>query len=280
MADMDLRLETAGLERAMDMAEEWSNSTPAFLVTRTAQRIVKKTIAYTPCVSQGTIDTELAVTYSPGKTPTGRLSKQKKNRVLSFGMESNTERFDQPLAILIQLARMAPGSNYNALTNNLWRLPAGFEMLKGLDAAGRQAVLQELATRMTKSRHSSTHFLIAGWASAARKIYNLLGSYIRGDSGAPPLDDGFSDKAVSPKPNMSDLKYLSDSGSAQVSVGNMIGMIDATVNGSNAENYNKALSMYGIQPLQRAIDEVAVEMTKHYMKKDMAEMAQAFNAIR
>src|ERR1017187_8433906 len=104
MADMDLRLETAGLERAMDMAEEWSNSTPAFLVTRTAQRIVKKTIAYTPCVSQGTIDTELAVTYSPGKTPTGRLSKQKKNRVLSFGAGDPDV---VPLAYLIQLERMA-----------------------------------------------------------------------------------------------------------------------------------------------------------------------------
>ena len=280
MADMDFRLETAPLERAMDMAEEWSESSPSFLAARTAQRIASKAAKYTPFVTQETIDTELAVTYSPGKTPTGRLSKQKKNRVLKFGFAENEDRFDEPLAYLIQLARMAPGSNYNATTNNRWRLPAGFEMLKGLDAAGRMAVLQELATRMVKARHSSTHFLVSGWASAAKKIYNLLGSYIRGDTGAPPLDDGFSDQKVSPKPNMSDVKYSNDRESAQVNVGNIIGMLDSTVNGSNSENYNKALSIYGIQPLQRAIDEVAVEMTEHYMKKDMAEIAAALNAIR
>jgi site-specific recombinase len=45
-------------------------------------------------------------------------------------------------------------------------------------------------------------------------------------------------------------------------------------------NYNEALIKYGTQPLQRAIDEVAAEMTEHYMAKDMREMAAAFNAIR
>jgi hypothetical protein len=241
---------------------------------------VSKAIKYTPFVSVGTIDTELDVVYAPGKTPTGKLSRAKKNARLLPGKAQNKYRHDEPLAYLIQLARMKPGSNYNKLTNNRWRLPGGFTMLKGLDAAGRTTVLQGLAERMIKARHSSTHFLVSGWASAAKKIYNLLGSYLRGDSGAPPLEEGFSGKSVSPKPNMSGLKFVTGRTSAAVVVSNMIGMVDATVNGSNADNYNKALSMHGIGPLQRAMDEVAVEMVEHYQAKDMREMAAAFNAIR
>jgi hypothetical protein len=280
MADMDFHLDTTALDRAMDLANEWSSSAPAYLVARTAQRIVSKTIKYTPSVSVGTIDAELDVAYAPGKTPGGKLSRQVSKARLLPGKDQNTERQDEPLAYLIQLARMAPGSNYNRLTNNRWRLPGGFTMLKGLDSVDRTAVLQQLAERMIKARHSSTHFLVSGWASAAKKLYNLLGSYIRGDSEAPPLEDGFSDKTVSPKPNMSDLRYSSGQEVAQVVVSNMIGMVDSSVNGSNADNYNKALLLHGIQPLQRAMDEVAEEMKEHYMAKDMKEMAAQFNAIR
>ena len=124
MADSDFRLDTRPLERAMDLAESWSGSTPAFLVIRTAQRITSKVQDYTPFTSQGTIDTELEVVFAPGKTPTGRMSKQKKNAVPMFGTEKDAGS-EKSLAYLIQLARMAPGSKYNALTNNRWRLPAG-----------------------------------------------------------------------------------------------------------------------------------------------------------
>lgn len=264
----------------MDMAEEWSGSAPNFLAARTAQRIVSKTIEYTPFVSVATIDTELDIAYAPGKTPGGKLSRQASKARLLPGKAPNKYRHDEPLAYLIQLARMKAGSNYNNITNNRWRLPGGFEMLRGLDSVSRTTVLQGLAERMTKARHSSTHFLVSGWVSAAKKLYNLLGSYLRGDDGAPPLEDGFSDKSVSPKPNMSELKFSSGRDSAEVVVSNMIGMVDAHVNGSNADNYNKALSMHGIGPLQRAIDEVARQMAEHYQAKDMREMAAQFNAIR
>ena len=277
---MDFRLDTQALDRAMDMAEEWSASAPSFLAARAAQRIVTKTIQYTPFVTMGEVDTELDVAYAPGKTPTGKLSKQASKARLLPGKAENTQRQDEPLAYLIQLARMKPGSNYNTITNNRWRLPGGFGMLKGLDSVDRQAVLQGLAERMIKARHSSTHFLVSGWAAAAKKLYNLLGTYLRGDDGPPALDSFFSEKMVAPKPNMGELKYSTGTDSVEVVVSNMIGMVDAQVNGSNAENYNKALSLHGIGPLQRAMDEVSNEMVEHYQKKDMREMAAAFNSIR
>jgi hypothetical protein len=282
MAGIELKLDTSSLDRAMDLAESWSESTPAFLVIRTAQRITSKLKEYTPFVSQETIDTELEVVFAPGKTPTGRLSKQKKYTVPMFGAEQDAGS-GRSLAYMIQLARMAPGSEYNRLTNNRWRLPAGFEMLKGMDKAGRTTVLQALADRMLKARHSSTHFLVAGWASAAKKIFNLRGFSERiegGENGGSSLDEGFSEQKVSPKPNMSEVNFTTSKNSATITVENRIGLEDSRVNGSNAVNYNEALIKYGTQPLQRAIDEVAAEMTEHYMAKDMREMAAAFNAIR
>lgn len=282
MADLDMKLDMGSLDRAMHMAESWSASTPGFLAIRTAQRIVSKVQDYTPFTSQGTIDTELEVVFAPGKTPTGRLSKQSKNATALFGTQQDAGG-EKSLAYLIQLARMAPGSKYNATTNNRWRLPAGFEMLKGLDKTGRATLLQALADRMLRARHSSTHFLIAGWASSAKKVYALRGWLSRieaGEYGGDDLNAGFSNQKVSPKPNMSGVKFTTGSTSAEIVVSNRIGMEDSMVNGSNAENYNKALMTYGMPALQRAVDDVSVEMVEHYWPKEQAEMAQAFNAIR
>ena len=278
MADVEFKLDLTSLNRAMALAENWSNSFPSFLVARTAQRIVRKTRKYTPFVTVDEIDEELDVAYAPGKTRKGKLSVAKKHRIPIPGMASNLYRHDEPLAYLIQLARMSPGSVYNIRTHNRWMLPGGFQRLKGLDSAGRATVLQGLARRMTMARHSSTHFLVSGWASAAKKIYNLLGFYLRGaaEDAAAPLEDGFSGKSVSPKPNMSFVTFSNSAGSAMVMVSNMIG----TSGSVNAENYNKALVKYGTNPLQRAIDEVAVKMTEHYWPKEQREMASAFNAIR
>ena len=289
---MDFQLDTKPLDSAIDLAKTWSGSTAQFLVLRTAQRIVSKARRYTPFVAVGTIDAELDVAYAPGKTPTGKLSKQAKNARFLPGMATTKgskwtqwreETFGEkmPLAYMIQLARMKPGSNYNQLTNNRWRLP-GFQMLKGLDAISRITVLQGLAERMIKARHSSTHFLMSGWVSAAKKLYNLRGAYK--SAGGPPLDSdldaGFSGKAVSAKPNMSAVKFAASSDTAEITVGNLIGMVDARVNGSNAANYNRALMQHGGPALQRAINEVSGEMTEHYLEKEMKAMAAAFGAIR
>ena len=264
MADIDLQLDMGPMNRAMHLAESWSESTPIFLAVRTAQRIVTKANEYTPAVSVGQIDSELDVAYFPGKTPkTGKPSKQAKNAIPLFGNEQDAGS-ERSLAFLIQLARMAPGSNYNALTSNRWRLPAGFEMLKGLDATGRVSVLQDLAARMVKARHSSIAFLKSGWASAGKKVYNLRGFLKRGADGDAAtesiLEAGFSDKSVAPKPNMSFVTFSSTDTSASCTVQNRIGMEDAQVNGSNAENYNKAMHDRGLPALQRAVDDVAAEM--------------------
>jgi hypothetical protein len=128
--------------------------------------IVLNAQAETPFVAVGNIDIELDVLVT-GVTKAGRPSKAKNPR---FHKVSTLPGARVPLAVLIVMARTNPDSAYSRSTGNRWPLSlAALPTGKGSGPA-RRAIIAQWVSRMTLSRHSSTHFLQHGWAAPARAL--------------------------------------------------------------------------------------------------------------
>jgi hypothetical protein len=128
--------------------------------------IVLNAQAETPYVAIGNIDNELDVVVS-GVTKMGRPSKAKKPR---FHKVVTLPGARVPLAVLIVMARTNPNSAYSQRTGNRWPLNLG-DLPKGPGSMpARQAIIAQWVSRMTLSRHSSTHFIQHGWAGPARTL--------------------------------------------------------------------------------------------------------------
>ena len=188
MADIDLQLDMGPLNRAMHLAESWSESTPIFLAVRTAQRIVTKATEYTPAVSVGQIDSELDVAYFPGKTPkTGKLSKQSKNAIPLFGNEQDAGS-ERSLAFLIQLARMALVSRtltpetVDAFADLCETIVVQREMLATIR---RDGLMQTLLTGA--SVVSQAHPLIAKWTALKVRVEASKARFLLTGTGKPAV---------------------------------------------------------------------------------------------
>lgn len=128
--------------------------------------IVLNAQADTPYVHVGNIDAELDVVVT-GVTKLGRPSKAKKPR---FHKVTAVQGARVPLAVLIVMARTNPSSAYSRSTGNRWPLSLG-ALPTGLGSGpARQAMIGQWVSRMTLSRHSSTHFIQHGWAAPARTL--------------------------------------------------------------------------------------------------------------
>lgn len=227
--------------------------------------IVLNAQADTPFVAIANIDSELDVVVT-GVTKLGRPSKAKKPR---FHQVTAVQGARVPLAVLIVMARTNPDSEYSRSTGNRWPLSLGALPTGPGSAAARQAMIGQWVSRMTLSRHSSTHFIQHGWAGPARTLLsnpNFKGWASRGMrrgnvSAGNNLDPGQLGMAI--------IDIVGDS--CVVTAENAVG------EGSNEvldAQRRMALIEHGQGPLQRAIDLEASQIVRkmqEYLDRGMQQ---------
>ncbi len=272
-------IDTTKLTAAFELAIRYSTRAPEKMVRDSAFYVAVKAQNLTPFVSQATIDTELGTLVTPRMGKRGQPLSQKyaKNKTLSSGRRVTTNRGTAvPLmAMIIQasvirpdVARSTPAAKrYNQLTHFRWaRISSPF---RGVSRAAGAAAMRAAVDRAIKSRHSSTHFLAAGWVAVCQK----LRAYRYG--GAPALD---VPAGLAPDASLGTFTVTGTGAKVTITIENLVGMLPGA-RGNNSENYNRALHQYGAGPLQQAVDEQARNMFDRYLPRMQSELAAPFNAL-
>lgn len=289
MVAFDAKIDSSGLRNAIAWRREVLSSkrTMRQIVTSAAMEVAVNAAKMMPFVDPARINQELSVTYSPGRTKTGKMSIQKSKRIAAggpygvqrtnpatFGRTTATVRRPIPLAALIIQASVLgarsgkdgasqPGmSKYNRTTNMRYARP--YSPFYGKTRQAGQEAMRAAVNRMIKARRSSTHFLQSGWndaiAGLSKETANRGRSFMRGVN--------------APKGLRGSVVIRDDGYNVSVQIENSTGM-----SGVNARNFNSALWRYGAGALQTAVDDEAAKMVAYTERKMNADNA-AFNAMR
>lgn len=246
-------IDTSVLRRAIPEIVAFGRRTMIEQCVTSAAIIVLDAQAETPYVAVGNIDVELDVVVT-GVTKLGKPSKAKKPR---YHKVTAVQGARVPLAVLIVMARTNPESEYSRRTGNRWPLSLGALPTGPGSMPARQAMIAQWVSRMTLSRHSSTHFIQHGWAGPARTLL------------ADPNFKGWASRGMK-RGNVAAGNHL-DPGELGMAVIDIAG--DACVvtaenavgEGSNDvldESRRQALITHGSGPLQRAIDREAGQIIR------------------
>lgn len=258
-------IDTSVLQRAIPELVAFGRRSMQEQCVTSAAIIVINAQAETVYVLVGNIDAELEVEVT-GITKTGRPSKAKKPR---FQKVTAVQGARVPLAVLIVMARTNPNSAYSRSTGNRWPLSLASLPSGPGSGAARQAMIGQWVSRMTLSRHSSTHFIQHGWAGPIRTLLadpNFRGWASRGLRGGNiaagnKLDGGALGSAV--------IDIAGDA--CLVTAENAIG------EASNAildEQRRNALIEHGTGPLQAEVDREAAGMAgkiSEYLERGMKQ---------
>lgn len=215
----------------------------------------KSHMHYTP---QALIDAELLVEKEPRIGKRGKPIKSKPNYKGAAGTSRNYA--DVPLSVLIIQARSDPESNYNERTNSRYAL--AHSPFYGVSREAGRLAMKAMESRMIKGRHSSTKFLLSGWAPAVK----ALRPYAWRGANYPPL----TFTAGLEFQDLGGFKIATDS-SPNATISNRVGM-----EGVQGEKFNKAMNEYGLPVLVEAI---RIEQTKMIARaeKMLAEANAQFN---
>ena len=258
ISGLSVTFDMSGLNTAIAAAEVYSKRTPAIAVNTAAYVVAKFAWSKMPVTDIGRIDSELGVIVTP-IVPTVGVRK---------GETNITMRSSKSRAMMIAISRMHPGSKYSRLTGNYW--PVEKPDTKGVIAFLN--FMEQVAERMVRARHSSTHFLQSCWIPAIRALEPFADrSAVRG-------------RAASAGPRGND-KFVPDSGSAVPAVEGAIYAVAeitnaAGVSGSNDvlnRKHNVALWLYGAPALQSAIDDEAFHQMEYVNEH---EFQRAFGPLR
>lgn len=227
--------------------------------------IVLNAQADTPYVAMGNIDIELDVMVT-GVTAKGRPSKAKNPR---FHKVTALQGARVPLAVLIVMARTNPDSAYSRSTGNRWPLSLGALPTGKGSMAARIEKIAEWVSRMTLSRHSSTHFLQHGWAGPVRTLLSN------------PNFKGWASRGMrTGKVGSMNTLDSSDLGQAVIDIAGdscVVTAENAVGEGSNEvldEKRRAALILHGSGPLQLAIDREASQIIgkmQEYLDRGMKQ---------
>jgi|GEM_PF-2158021 hypothetical protein len=221
----------------------------------------------TIAVTVGRIDADLEVQVR-GFTAKGRASRAKRpDHKISFPVAG----VRVPMAVLIIMARMNPGSNYNKLTGGRWALPANMLPTGPGTALERQAMIQALQTQMASSRHSSTHFIQHGWGPAIRTLLS-----------DPAYYAGRSRMRINAQAKINPTNLLNNSslGNAVIELtgDQCVVMAENDIGGAGnavlAEKHRAALIRVGLQPLEQAIYKEAASIfrkVQDYLDRGMKQ---------
>lgn len=224
------------LTAAIEQASRYTKQTMAKVINTTAYFVSKDAKENTPFVPIARIDSELGISFKAGLTPTGKISKSKRNRVAVIPDESLAEK--------IIIARANPNSNYNRRTNNRWAIAP----LRGT-MAQKRAVITVYARKMIAQRHSGSKFLASGWIPATRILRGL----------AFDPDGAIDIEGYKPKGTASPAR---EGLTVEASIENDVGL-----SGVNAAGYNQALNLYGGPVLQDAINREGVSKMNYALEK-------------
>ena len=255
------KIDTSGLNTALALAQDYTRRTPA-LACNTAMFFVARYVAKnTPKVSPSTINTELNVTVIPGITMTkgGKLSKAKKNMLASSQVGGASRTTGVPLGVLIMMARMKPGSNYNVTTGGRYAINA--RPAKGTFRTWMKTSIN----RMIKARRSSTAFIASSAVSIIKALEPFVAMQYR--RGAAPMDSQ-AYGAYKKHRNV-------DKGEATVAVDGVTTYAEMLLNigasGANSESHNAAMHrMMG--PVVQAGVSAETQNTINFIKKRADEM--------
>lgn len=270
MFTVDVSVDMSGFQEAFELANQFTKRTPAEACNVAGYYIAAAAQRATPFVELQTIDSELAVEMLPVMGKRGKPLKNKKTYRGKPGGLSVVQGV--PFSVLIIQARSNPNSRYNALTEGRYALMQS--PFKGLSRAAGRAAMAEAEDRMIKGRHSSPHFIAAGWVPA-RKILAFARRY-GAASGVDTVLDALTQTA------------MSASGSLGFAIAAIEGNLDAFCfiendvgmgGGPNESNYNKALWEYGLEPLQMAVDVEGIKQMNYYLKKTGADFRYEWNRL-
>lgn len=268
-------IDTTSLDEAVAMALRVTTQEPRNLVLNVGRGIALRAKALTPFVRQETIDTELGVISTPILSTRGKrkgLPLKSGRQNYQLGAPSAEEQGPEFLAMRIVLARMWPHTPYNQRTHQRWAIDR-MQFSPGAGVVGFWRKVQQTAKRMVASRHSSTHFLQAGWSAVYRKLTGLRygGTSLVQES---VID---VDAEVTPEQfnDLGDVSLFGSGSSVSLVLENLVGM-----KGVNAISYNVALHKHGEGPLQAAANEKAAELQTRYLPQWESELARRWNAVR
>lgn len=256
-------MDISGLQAAINERVKYLGRTSAEVVNNAAFWVAYNTAKNTPFTSIGKITTELGVTVNPILGKRGRFLKVTKKNSRMEGKAFGSYRTEVPLAALIIQARSNRLSKYSFLTNGRYFSESPFKGKSRLDGA---IAMEGAISRMIKARRSSIKFLASGWKKAVETLFSYKGR------GSAPTAGMFSTGT-----------QFGDRGSvivAQEGGATVMAMIsnNTGLEGKNAINVNRALWVYGLPPLQAAIDREEVQMLK-YMIEKTKKQNEKFNAM-
>ncbi len=261
---MSVIVSTDRLNAAIKLRLEWGKRTLPQICNTSAYYVARNAAGGTPFTSIDWMDTELGTIRVSEKT--GKTLKGTKGKGALRGAAMGKYQDKTTLAKLIILARAnivglnkgsGTGSFYNQSTNNRYALNKD-------DLKGKGTILG-MISRMIKSRHSSSKFLRSGWVPAIK----TLEPYAFKRGGAAPVEAKtfkFGNRgSATPAVN----------GSWEVScmIENATGL-----EGKNAANFNQALLLHGIGPLQAAIAQEEAGMVA-WMETHQKPANDVFNAM-
>ena len=248
-----MTVDVSPIERAVLLALRSTSRSMELVLGSTAYHVAWKAAKYTPFVELETIDREMEVTTT---------------NIISAGNKGKT---NLTVAQKIVLARMNPNSPFNLATDQRWAIP--YQNLSGIN---RYYVLEDIAERMIRARHSSTHFLQSGWKAVKQQIKEMgfkIGSAAGGDNF---LDDNPQNSL-----NPSKLGEVTRTGAGtpvqSITISNLIGTESGYPN--LAREHNDALIAHGTPALERALAEQVEDMRQHYLPKAGADMVREWNSF-
>lgn len=165
---LNAKIDTKNFMQGFQVLRVYSKTEPSKALHRAVAFVVHDAKQNTPFVTTGKIDAELNVQATPMLVTRGaRAGLPRKDN------KQQLEIADGGLAMRIQLARLNPNSNYNALTDNRYKLDrASFS--PGMGYSGFVQRLKLFAQRMVARRHSSTHFFEVSWNALLAHLADLV----------------------------------------------------------------------------------------------------------
>lgn len=155
---MTMRMDTSGLSRAIPLAVARGRRTVAEQAVTSLGWIFVNAQKATPFVEVADIDAELAVIV---RVANRNPKATRKGQEIHVNPEPWTE------GMMIALQRTNPASPFSVATGNRWPLFYS----GGLRGYTRYQFFQAAAARMQATRHSSTHFLKAGYSFAIKACF-------------------------------------------------------------------------------------------------------------
>ncbi len=272
------KMNTTNLTRGIAIARKYSKRAPAVAVNTAAFFIARQARVDTPVTSIGRIDNELGVIATPILSTRGKraglpLRSGRKSIAANLAVTAGGGAFAAvPLTWLLISARAKPGSNFNKLTADRWKLPQ--HPLKGHRVSEFAAIMAAAVQRMTSARHSGTSFFASAWIPVIRILEAFVAAKYRRGAAQGPSAGG--------RRNVSDdhgrvQPALEGATRAICVISNMIGMSGRL--GELDERRNAALLAVAGPALQSAIDKEYWKTMQYVAKQELLADAPQFNTV-